>query len=384
MGFKKTLALTLSLLVFWLAGISILRNNLGSDIRFFNDDFDRSVYAKDGEWFPRGLVPYKDTISEYPQVATYLFALPYLLERFQPGENFYWLYSTVFSFITLGFLFATTSLLYQMLPSHKNRAFLMLLPAGIYFTFNRYDILPSFLVLLSLFFLSKKKALLAGVFLGIATLTKWYPVLLLPVFLSYSFRKQRRIDWKLILAFGLTCLVIIAPTFLAGGLKALLVPYLVHAGRGFEQVSLPALLQRTFPVWAAKPLNLLILTYGFLFLSVAAAPLSLIAPIDTFEKVVQWSLVVVTLFIVFSRIWSPQWILWVLPLLVLVARDRTDLIWIVSYGILNYLAFPVIFDRSGPTSWQLGVAGLAGFAVLVRFAAVGQLRRNEGTPKGLS
>jgi hypothetical protein len=385
MGFKKTIALVLGLLIFWLLCISIFRENLGYGIRFFNDDYDRSVYALDGEWFLKGQIPYKDTISEYPQIPTYLFAVPYLFSDPNSSPDFnYWVFSTVISLISLGFLLGTILLLYQMLPIHKNRAFLMLLPAALYFSYNRFDILPSFLVLLSLFSLQQKKNVLAGIFLGVATLTKWYPALLFPLFLAYTFTTKRWIDWKMTLAFFLTCTIIITPTFLSGGLKALLVPYLFHAQRGFEQVSLPALIQKAFPNWFGSGPFLSILTYLFLALSVLPVPFLVLAHLDTIDRMVLWSGLILAVFILFSRIWSPQWLLWVLPLMILIAKTPADILWIVVYGVVNYLAFPLVFDRAGPESWQLIISGLFGFFILVRFAVVCYLRAGGVLPLRLS
>ena len=202
----------------------------------------------------------------------------------------------------VGFLFGTITLLYPMLPIHKNSAFLLLLPAALYFTTNRFDILPSFLVLLSLFFLQRQKSLLVGIILGIATLTKWYPALLLPVFLSYMYHTKRRLDWKMILAFVLTCLAILAPTFIYGGFQAVLVPYTFHAERGFDFTALPAILSQVSSLWFGIKLDTTFLIYLFLVLSVLPVPLSLLANINTFEKALLWSGIVVTFFMLFSRI----------------------------------------------------------------------------------
>ena len=378
MGTKKTLLLILGLLIVWLLGNSLLRDNLGSSIRLFNDDSDWKNYFSDGAYFLKGQVPYKDTLSEYPQIPTYLFAVPYLLFRPSSGEAFnFRLYTSVFSFIMIGVLFGTISLLYNMLQTHKDRAFLLLLPAGLYFSYNRFDILPSFLVLLSLFLLQRKKNLLVGIILGIATLTKWYPALLLPIFLAYIYHTQRRIDWKMFLAFCLTCLVILAPTLLLGGMKAVLVPYTFHAERGFEYVSLPAILRIISHLWFRASLNTTLISYLFLVLSVLPVPFIILAHIDTFDKVIHWSVLVVAAFIIFSRIWSPQWILWVLPLLILMARTPADVAWIVTYTVVDYLAFPLLFDLIGPISWTLIVASLAVFTILLRFAIIAY-RRSDG------
>jgi uncharacterized membrane protein len=373
MGFKKTLLMAMGLFMIWLLCISIPGFNLHSRVRIFNDFFDRSVYALRGEWYLKGQVPFRDTISEYPQIPTYIFAVPYLFGSREKPVNF-WVYSSIFSFIMLCFLFATVNLLYSMLLGNKTRVILMLLPAALYFTYNRFDIMPSFITLFALSFLQRKQTVIAGIVLSVATLTKWYSGLLLPIFIVYVFYQTRRLDWKMILAFILTSLIIITPTLLAGGVNAVLSPYLLHANRGLEFVSLPALIQNFFLVLFGLDLNINMLIYIPLALSFLPLLFSLIIKIDSFDKVIHWSILVIAFFIIFSRIWSPQWLLWLLPLMILSARTKLDIAWIIAYDLLSYLAFPIIFDLAGPGSFALKAAGLANYIVLIRLVIVSYQR----------
>lgn len=150
MGQKRLLILTLSLLFVWILAISVLRSEQASDIRWVNDNNDRLVYMQRAAWIVDGSIPYKDVFSEYPQIPNYFFALPYiLLSLFQPIETINsFQYIAFFSFFMLIILELTIILLYKLLPRNKDRAFLLLLPASLYFTFNRFDILPAFLTLL--------------------------------------------------------------------------------------------------------------------------------------------------------------------------------------------------------------------------------------------
>ena len=370
MGLKRTTGLVLALLFIWILCISLLHENLGVSIRLFNDDYDRGIYAEHGKWLQNGEVPYRDEFSEYPQVPTYLFALPYFLIPGAAGELFgYYLYSTLFSFLMLAFLFGTIALLYKMLPERRRwLAFLMLLPASLYFTVNRFDILPAFLCLISLLLLEQRRWAWSAIVLGIATLTKWYPLLLLPVYLSYDYSTRRRLNWRMILAFGLTCLVIIAPTLLTGGLDALLVPYRFHGGRGVDIPSLTGLLsfvlERWFHITPTGPWWLGIFT----LLQVFIVPFSLFDRIDTFDKVLHWCILILAPFVLFSRIYSPQWLLWLMPMLILAARTTKDIVGIIFYDVSTYLAFPVTWDFFGHLSWEMKVMGLVNVLLLAVIA----------------
>ncbi len=369
MNKKQTYSLIVILFVIWLLSISVLRANLSniSDcVRWFNDHNDRWIYMLRGEWFPQHSLPYVDVPSEYPQIPTFLFGLLYLFIPTADVQRVYFLHSSIFSLLMLVSLFFTIRMLYAMLSERKWLAYLMLLPGTLYFTYNRFDILPAFLTLWSLLLFRRQKFLATGILLGIGALTKWYPALLLPVYLSYDYALHKRISWKMILAFAVTSFLIALPTLLTGGLAAFLEPYLLHAGRGLEQVSLPELLRLFFWNIGLYP-SAVLLTYTFLALQFLPAPLSLITHIDSEEKLLQWNILVIGAFVVFSRIYSPQWLLWLMPFLILAVRNWFDITLIIVYNLVTYLNFPLAADLYGVNSPAYKIGGAATAVVLMIF-----------------
>jgi hypothetical protein len=363
----RTLAIVFFLL--WLLEITVLRLNLNSHVRYFSDDGDRQVYFERGAWFPNGEVPYRDTISEYPQIPTYFFGLLYILIPGEKNSIFaYLLFSSYFVLAMLIVLFALIDQLYRVLPDRKYLAFLFLLPAPLYYTFNRFDILPAYLCLLSFVLVARKQWGLASVILAVATLTKWYPVLLLPAYLAYCFHSEGRINWRMILLFSVTCLLILLPTLLLGGLDALLVPYRFQGVRGLEPLSLPAMIGRLQEAISDQPIVERYYILGFLFLQGIAALIALFARIDRIEKLVQWCILIISLFVLFARIYSPQWLVWILPFLILAARDKIDLIIIVVYSVVAYLGFPVVFDAVGKSSSLMFLMSAMNFILLAIIA----------------
>ncbi len=355
------------LLVLWLLQSTLLRNNLYADsetaLRWISDHNDRWIYMLRGEWLPKGGAPYRDVPSEYPQIPTYFFGLLFLLVP--PGSDeqmTYFIHSSVFSLTMLILLYAAIHLLYAMLAERKWMAFLMLLPGTLYFTLNRYDILPAFLSLLSLWALKREKRVLTGVLLAAAALSKWYPALFLPVFLSYRFAQSRKIDWKLLSAFILTCLVIVLPTLLAGGLDALLYPYRLHAERNMEQVSLPVLLDIALGlVGLHLPESAFVVLLALQFLP---ALVTLFVKIESFEDVVRWTTVVTAAFIIFSRIYSPQWLIWVIPLFILTAESALDTAILLLYNLVTYVNFPLVVDTQGMSSSAYRIGGALTIVIL--------------------
>jgi hypothetical protein len=182
------------------------------------------------------------------------------------------------------------------------------------------------------------------------------------------------------LAFGATCIGIILPTFLTSGLQGVLQPYAFHASRAIEFAALPAFLQSILVGWFGSGINLTFMPTIFLALSVLPVPLTVFVRFDTFNKVLFWSILVLICFILFSRIWSPQWMLWLLPLLILTARTPRHIFCIIVYGVLNYLAFPLVYDLVGQESWLLRVVVFASYLLLIYTAVVAYRGMNETTP----
>jgi uncharacterized membrane protein len=274
-------------------------------------------------------------------------------------------FSSLFSLVMLVCLFALISLVYRLLPEAKHRSFLLLLPAPLYFTLNRFDVLPGFLCILSLVMISAKKWSFAGIILAVAAMTKWYPVLFLPAYAIYSYQVQGKISWRMVVLFFVTCLLIVLPTLLYGGIDALLVPYRFQGVRGLETLSLPAMIRNIEMAISQNPIDRRYYLFGFLFLQVAASMAAFFSRIDEFGKLVLWCLLITSTFVLFARIYSPQWCLWILPLLILVSKDKFDLAVILLYGVVLYIGFPVFFDSFGERSSAMKAMSLINIAFLM-------------------
>jgi len=243
-------------------------------------------------------------------------------------------------------MFASILLLHDLRTKYKDFAFLFLLPASLYFSYNRYDIIPAFLSILCIRLLAKKKYTLSIVVLAIGVMTKWYLILLLPIFLNFYYSRHKKINWKMIFVFCLTVILCILPTLLSGGMEALLAPYKLHIERGFNNESLFYLL-KTF---SNKTVHINIGTqvgyFIFFLLQLSVIPLIMMNRIDSLPKVINWSALTLFVFLFFAKFYSPQWILWVLPFLILRIQNRKDILLVIIFDITTYLYFPVIFDGS--------------------------------------
>jgi len=374
------LCLTLAIFLFWLSVITVFSTNLDTRVRLFSDEYDRYVYFQRGKWFINHQVPYRDVLSEYPQIPTYLFGFMHIFDLRESNLNTaYWEFSSFFSFLMLVVLIATIHLLHTILPDKKHRAYLLLLPAPLFFSFNRFDIMPAYLCLLSYKMIQDKKWQAAALLLGIGTLTKWYPALLLPAYLVFYYRIKKRINWQMIAVYILICLIIILPTILSGGIGALLVPYRFHVERGLETVSLPALISNAINALTNEPIDPKYVALTFLMLQVSVIPFALLAKIDKTEKLLNWCVLIICMFILFSRIYSPQWLLWIFPFYILAANKKTDLAVIVMYGITTYIGFPIIWDYFGSGSREMIAMGIVNimFLILIVLTTIGRIQTPE-------
>jgi uncharacterized membrane protein len=260
-------------------------------------------------------------------------------------------YAFVFSLLMVPFLFFSILIVYRLRPDRKYLAFLMLLPGGLYFTHNRFDIIPAFLGLLAIYLLSRNRDKISAFVIALGFLTKWYLALLLPVFLSYYYTRRRKINWQMVLVFAITCIALLLPTIISGGLKGLLAPYVTQLSRGLDQPSLFFLITIFLDRGFGFDINNSYFAGASLVLQFSMIPLCVTSRVDSVDKVIRWTLLSVLVFIIFARINSPQWILWVSPLLILTASGRSFVAGIILLDLLTYLQFPILFylrEYGGP------------------------------------
>jgi hypothetical protein len=156
-----------------------------------------------------------------------------------------------------------------------------------------------------------------------------------------------------------------------------MVPYSFHSGRHPNSESLFYLLEQA--VKFVSSVDIANRGYYLLFLGLqfAVMPLTLLFKIDTDEKVVTWSALSILLFMLFGKFYSPQWIIWAMPFLILGCRDRAMLALIVAFDVVTYAYFPVIFDALRPTHpvpFPTAICIKTGLLLALVAKLVGQIR----------
>ncbi|HZM00581.1 MAG TPA: glycosyltransferase 87 family protein [Planctomycetota bacterium] len=357
------------------------------------DVSDRYIYQQRGRWLPARREPYVEEHSEYPQLATWVFGLPYLFfESHVPvgraqttaefkahpedSRRYFDLHHVVMAVSYVGLLAVTAALLRE-LGHPPGWALLLLLPGTAYFAFNRFDAWPAALAGLALLLQLRGRRLGAAAVLGLGAMMKWYPLLLVPLFLAHNLASDTRpgAGWRerlaalprAVLAPGLAAaaviLAILGVTWVGGGgWEAVSYVYESQGGRVHNPPSLAAAILEPWR-WGLLPLSAHPAVYRVLFvLQVLPAVVLALFPVRSPRALLLGCLCVVLAFAQFGKVFSPQWICWVAPLALLLAPDVVPLALAVVLQILIYVQIPLLYfaRMTDPAVAGLGAGGLEG------------------------
>ncbi len=302
---------------------------------------DLSIYYQDSLQLLQGRVPYRDFALEYPPLALLPFALPRLVTFGQRIDfiGYVWLFlieNAIFSSL-IALAIAQIRGLRAAGPALTLYALLVVVSAPLLPW--RYDLFPALLTILALLCLLRGRPGWAGIWLGLGIAAKLYPAVLLLVFGAYYLaEKNRPALVRLVLggtgALAITLLpfVLIAPGPLLSFLR-------YHEMRGLQLESLPAgvivlahvlgtipaqlefnygALHVASPV-AGAVLSWLPIVFVVLFGTVLAGCLARFREEQaagghvTNESLVAYSVAALLAFIITNKVFSPQYLIWLLP-----------------------------------------------------------------------
>lgn len=357
---------------------------------------DTPVYKKYGDWMADGRVPYRDFRPEYPPAALPVFVIPALGEA-SPSD--FDRYRRIFEALmaacgaaALAFMAATLA----ALGASAARMGLALAFAGLAplavgsVVLSRFDLWPAALTAAALAaFVAGRNRIGAGV-LGFAVAAKIYPAVLVPVVAVWLWRRDGRRE------------ALVGAGIFAAMLAACFVPFLVLAPDGVA-ASLSRQLSRPLQIESLGAALLLAVDHlggpamemrsshgsqniagtagdvvGVLQTVLQGAALLAVwllfarGPM-TRERLVRFAAAAAVAFVAFGKVLSPQFLIWLVPLVPLVAGRRG----LIASGLLGvalvltqvwfpfrYWDFALTFDEA--LSWLV----LARDAVLAALLAV--------------
>lgn len=210
-----------------------------------------------------------------------------------------------------------------------------------------WDLLAVAITVAALFAWSRSRTVVAGVLLGLGVAAKFYPLLLLgPLFLLALRTGRLRTWWSTVLAGAVAWLVVNLPLMLLAS-ESWQWFWSFNEGREAEFGSPWYVLGL-----AGNPVqNVNVVSLGlFTMACVGIAVLALLAPRR--PRLAQLAFLTVAAFLLVNKVYSPQYVLWLLPLLALARpRWRDWLIWqsaeVFYWGMIWWHLGGQLFPTSG-------------------------------------
>jgi hypothetical protein len=335
-----------------------------------------------GEQLAAGRAPYTGHPVEYPvviggamQAAAWL--VRPISDPYARGQAFFDVTIAGLAICTVAAVLATAQLAG---PSRRWTALLVALAPGLVLgSFINWDLIAVALTALGMASWASRRQVLGGVLLGLAVATKFYPLLFFGPLLLLCLRAGRVRPFLVTAGSAIVAwLVVNVPVALAApaGWARF---YQLSASRPadwgsiwyfFESEHWPGL-GTTSP----GALNLLSLA---VFMAGCAGLALLILAAPRRPRVAQVYFLVLAVFLLSNKVWSPQYVCWLVPLVVL-ARPRlwSYLLWQAAevgyfFAIWAYLISVSLHGAAGAAAGGIG-PGLYFTALLARFAAVALL-----------
>jgi uncharacterized membrane protein len=325
---------------------------------WYDDDeiVDTPVYETYGTAIEDGAVPYRDIEPEYPPGALPAFVVPALLSSDQEGFRyaFEWLMAlcgvaaVVLTAVTLRGLRATRARTVAALALVG--AFPLLLGSVV---LTRFDLYPAALVAGAVAALVHGRHRLGFGVLGAAVAVKLYPVVLVPLALAYAWRLRGRRE-------AIVCLAVLAAVVSAAFLPFVAVdPGGVAHSLG-HQLSRPLQIESLGSALylAAHQLAGIgvevrsghgsqnLHATGTAVTAILLSAIQVVALVwiwlrrpGSAEELVRWSAAALVAFVALGKVLSPQFLIWLVPAVVLVAAATPALL-LAGALLLTQLWFP--------------------------------------------
>lgn len=321
---------------------------------------DYQHYFNVADMTRQGLYPFIHYWYEFPPIFPYLNIGTYLLAG-QQLKN----YIVILAFLLLLVECGNLYLLYRLATQLRGLAqglqiawIYTSLFIPVFFWLGNFDALTTFFILLGLYGLLQAKGRWVALGIGLGTMVKFVPVLLLATV-------WRVWGWRAMLTYGAAVIGIsllilgpflwLNPTFTLASLRA-------QAGKSSYQTvwalvdgnmttgNFGPLRDHLDPAKASQPLNnparlpawLTLIPFGLVGLFIFSRPRAL--PEAQTDAVI-FTLLTFIIFILWSQGWSPQWQTFLIPLLLLALPVRRAVLFIIVLGFINFLEWPVILSR---------------------------------------
>lgn len=203
--------------------------------------------------------------------------------------------------------------------------------------FSNWDILPALSAVLAMRAVKRSQLITAGVWIGVGTAFKLWPLFLLGAYLVLAIRGKRFAPWFVMTGTAaLTWVAVNLPIFLLYP-QAWREFFRLNQERGAEWTTVYAVMNRSgIPALTPEQLNFVSFAlFGLSCLGILVLGLRTPQP----PRVAQLAFLIVAAFLLFNKVWSPQYSLWLVPLAALALPHwRLLLSWMAA----EMLVWPVL------------------------------------------
>jgi uncharacterized membrane protein len=260
-------------------------------------------------------LPFIKKNIEYPILTAIFIELMGILGK---SKESYFLFNAFF--LILAYVLASF-LLYKIIPKKDRKKLLIfwtITPSSILFTVYNWDILGILFTLFSFYLFERKKDILASLFLLLGVCVKIFPVIFLfPILFKRKFKEKIKIILTFLFGFLLLNIYFILTDF-----QSWLYPYLFQISREPNIDSFWGIISSIFSINPVV-INLLSL---FSFLLVYCLTLWKFRK----KSYIEICFLAFLTFLIFGKIFSPQYILWLLPFFVLSSYSNKNLFYLLE------------------------------------------------------
>jgi hypothetical protein len=321
---------------------------LAGALRATPEGDDLRIYYGYATKVVNGAVPYRDFAIEYPPGALAAIVPPALG---RPTED---AFARRFALV----MFALFAALIALLAHRRRAAFVVALAPLLLgpLVLKRFDALPALLTLIALQLTVSRRYAWAGAALGLGTAVKLYPVSLLPLVLIAA---GRRAGVRVVGSFAVACaavvlpFLIIAPHGVIESVRAqssrhlqietpLASLALLAHSLGIVKVGV-VLEEHTYGLGGSSGVFLALLTTIAFLASLALIWLNGSRLVRSRDGLVLGWAATLCAVVVFGRVLSPQYLVWLLPIVPLVSLRAT--LWLIAALIATNVWYPAAYDE---------------------------------------
>ncbi|MFQ6000111.1 MAG: hypothetical protein ACE5LG_00405 [Anaerolineae bacterium] len=326
----------------------------------------------------RGLYPFLHYWMEYPPLYPWVAVLAYRVSLLIPPwvDPRLW-FNLIFGAILLLFeignfilVYALAQKLYGQRRAIRCAWFYALLFVPLFTLMGWFDSFSLFFLLLGLYFVISRRAALSGLATGVGFMIKPFPLLVAPLALRALPKTSQKVIY---VGIAFLAAFFIATPFLLINAPLLMASFVNMAIRSPWE-SVWALMEGFYGGGATVPLSDRFdprmakvaeypSTLPWLWISLAFALFYLFIytrPIDWKDgrKAIAFAAFTLIIFLLYSKGWSPQFLIYLLPFVVLLLPNLRGVIYALVLTIVNFVEFPVALVMLPEERWLMATAVL--------------------------